>query len=201
MKNLLKLLIVLVMGSSLGFVWSGSIGAGENLIQNSWAQGLDNANGCWRGGDIHSGWNHSETVSLSRCPKNPPPPGSVYGSAFKNGPRSGPGMMGVETLSRQNIFHDVEGGFWLEFSTLLICVRCDYFIAEIQGDGVVLGEILHFNQGMTPCDTSEKWNRYCGSLYVPPGNYGTIKLRIRTMFTLGNSLGVKWTGLELYKVD
>ena len=126
-------------------------------LQNTWALGIDNASGC--PGDIDDGWTHSATVSLSRCPKNPSPTQtSGNGAAFKNGPVNGGGQAGVETTSTQTFVLPFAESHELTFSALIVCVRCDYLIAEIYGDGQYLGDLLNYTEGMQSCGS---WD--CGS--------------------------------------
>lgn len=163
-------------------------------LQNTWALGIDNVTGC--PGDINSGWVHSETVSLSRCYKNPSPDAPNGGAAFKNGPKNGLGQAGIETTSSQTFILPYSAdGHELTFSALIICVRCDYLIAELYGDGQYLGELLHYTEGIASCG-EWGWQRYCGEpLTIPQAN--EYEIVIRSLWTESNSLGVKWTGLEL----
>lgn len=165
------------------------------VLENTWALGIDESSGC--PGDIYAGWSHSSTVSLSRCPKNPAPAGMTDGAAFKNGPVSGGGIAGVETVSVQSFTLPPAEAYTFDFSALIICVRCEYLQVDLFGDGQYLGSLLQFTDGSTACDTSEKWPRYCGdSLTV---DYAAeYEIHIRSMWTRSNSLGVKWTGLELH---
>lgn len=176
----------------------GSVDADENnIILNAWAQGMYEEDGC--PGNIHDGWTHSETVTLSRCPKNPAPSGDPNddGSAFKNGPVNGLGTIGVETSSTQSFSLPESDGYTFNFSSLVICVRCDYLEVDLYGDDVYLGSLLSFHNGSESCDNSEKWPRYCGD-DLSVGYYETYTIDIRSMYTASDALGVKWTGLELY---
>lgn len=162
-------------------------------LQNLWALGIDNATGC--PGDISDGWTHSETVSLSRCPKNPSPDGISPGAAFKNGPVSGSGQSGVETTSSQAFTLPYDESHKLTFSALIVCVRCDYLVAELFADGAYVGELLNYTPGMESCG-SWGWQRYCGEP-LTVGHANEYEIVIRTLWTQSNSLGVKWTGMEL----
>lgn len=165
-----------------------------NLLTNTYALGIDNAAGC--PGDIDEGWTHSATVSLSRCPKNPAPTApDDDGAAFKNGPVSGGGQAGVETTSSQTFALPFAESHELTFSALIVCVRCDYLIAELYGDGQYLGELLNYTEGAASCG-AWGWQRYCGQP-LTVAHYDSYELVIRTLWTRSNSLGVKWTGLEL----
>lgn len=163
-------------------------------LQNVWALGIDNASGC--PGDIGSDWAHSATVSLSRCPKNPAPDGGP-GAAFKNGPVSGGGQSGVETTSSQLFTLPYAETHQLTFSMLAVCVRCDYIIVELYGGGELLGTLLTVDDsGAGGVDTGEGWPRYSGSVLAVP-HYSEYELVIRSLWTESNSLGAKWTGLQL----
>lgn len=165
------------------------------VLENTWALGIDESTGC--PGDIDSAWAHSENVSLSRCPKNPAPPGQTDGAAFKNGPVNGFGQVGVETWSAQTFTLPVAESYTFDFSTLIICVRCDYVRADLYADGNYVGDLLDFPNISSVCDTSEKWPRFCGNrLTVPYASEYT--LLITSMFSQSDSLGAKWTGLELW---
>ena len=180
----------------LVFAFAGERARAEpnNILINTWALGIDNATGC--PGDISSGWTHSPTVSLSRCPKNPAPTAPTDdGAAFKNGPVSGGGVPGVETTSSQTFALSFAESHTLTFSALIVCVRCDYLIAELYGDGLYLGQLLNYTEGMQACG-SWNWQRYCGDP-LTVAHYDSYEIVIRTRWTQSNSLGVKWTGLEL----
>lgn len=172
-----------------------------NLIDNAWALGIDNASGC--PGDIDSGWVHSATVSLSRCPKNPSPFGpNEPGAAFKNGPVMGPGQPGVETLSYQEFILPYATSHTLQFQSLIICVRCDYLHVDLYGDGQYLGRLLDYNPHVSiPDYYYDSTDRIDWPGYIGPEltvmHYETYRLEIKTMFTAFNSLGVKWTGMQL----
>ena len=175
-------------------------GAGEpvQVLINTWAWGIEEQSGC--PGDIHSGWEHSDTVSLARCYKNPAPPdGEQGGSAFKNGPRSGPGLPGVETTSTQTFTLPAADSYTFTFETFLVFVWCDYFVAELYGDGEYLGEFMNVTPGNwddTVCG-NVLWDRHCSpELNVPYA--AEYSLNIRTLFTASDSLGIKWTGLKLF---
>lgn len=162
-------------------------------LRNVWAKGVDDTN-C--PGDITSEWTHSPTVSLSRCPKNPAPDGGD-GAAFKNGPVSGLGQSGVETTSTQTFTLPEAEVHQLAFSTLAVCVRCDYIVAELYGDGVLLGTLLEIDgSGAGGVDTTEGWPRYTGPILAVP-HLPEYQLVIRSLWTTSNSLGAKWTGLRL----
>lgn len=166
----------------------------NNALINTWALGIDESVGC--PGDIYPGWVHSETVTLSRCPKNPAPSGNIEddGAAFKNGPVNGLGDPSVETSSKQIFNLPVADGYIFEFTALIICVRCDYLEVDLYGDGTYLGSLMRFKDEDPSCEDVEKWPRYCGDPLVVD-YYSTYTIDIRTMS--GDSLGVKWTGLEL----
>ena len=185
------LLFVFIVGL---FLVSGTAVAEPYGLQNVWALGIDNASGC--PGDINSGWQHSATVSLSRCPKNPSPDGlGQPGAAFKNGPVNGGGQSGIETTSSQVFTLPFADNHELSFSALIVCVRCDYLVVDLYGDGQYLGDLLDYTEGMQSCGVYD-WQRYCGEP-LSVAHYDSYEIVIRTMWTQSNSLGVKWTGLEL----
>lgn len=163
-------------------------------LRNVWAKGVDN-NNC--PGDINSEWTHSSTVSLSRCPKNPAPDGGD-GAAFKNGPVNGLGQPGVETTSTQIFTLPEAASHQLTFSMLAVCVRCDYIVVELHdGDGALLGTLLEIDASYTGgVDTGEGWLRFTGPALAVP-HLPEYQLVIRSMWTVSNSLGAKWTGLHL----
>ena len=167
--------------------------AGPHGLRNVWAKGVDD-NNC--PGDIHSEWTHSPTVSLSRCPKNPAPDGGD-GAAFKNGPVSGLGQSGVETTSTQTFTLPEAAMHQLTFSTLAVCVRCDYITIELHGGGTVLGTLLEIDDSYAGgVDTGEGWLRFTGPVLTVP-HLPEYQLVIRSMWTASNALGAKWTGLRL----
>lgn len=163
-------------------------------LRNVWAKGVDDTN-C--PGDIHSEWVHSPTVSLSRCPKNPSPDGGP-GAAFKNGPVQGLGQPGVETTSTQTFTLPEAESHQLTFSMLAVCVRCDYIIVELRdGDGALLGTLLEIDDSYAGgVDTGEGWLRFSSPVLAVP-HLPEYRLVIRSMWTVSNSLGAKWTGLRL----
>lgn len=195
MESKTKLFSVLLFVFIVGlFLVSGTAVAEPYGLQNVWALGIDNASGC--PGDINSGWAHSPTVSLSRCPKNPSPYGlGQPGAAFKNGPVNGGGQSGVETTSGQIFTLPYADSHELSFSALIICVRCDYLTVDLYGNGQYLGELLNYAPGMQSCGVWD-WQRYCGEPLVVT-HYDSYEIVIRTRWTQSNSLGVKWAGLEL----
>lgn len=171
-----------------------------SVLVNNWALGAGNAFGC--PGNIDQGWDHSSTVSVSRCPKNPSPfgPGEP-GAAFKNGPRSGPGRPGVETVSAQEFTLPPAPSHTFQLSALIVCVRCSYFRADLYGDGQHLGQLLERLPNQRPDYRYEgsgrnNWPGYTGDV-LTTGHYDTFRIEIRTLFTASNSLGVKWTGIDL----
>lgn len=163
------------------------------LLKNTWALG-DNDAGC--PGNIHDSWTHGPTVSLSRCPKNQPPPGSLSGAAFKNGTQQGLGQAGVESVSEQSFTVEPADEHTFTLSAYIISVRAEYLVADLYGDGEYLGELLNYQDAShDPCGL-DLWPQYCGApLTVPHAEVYTI--RIRTLFLREDSLGIKWTGLEL----
>jgi len=76
--------------------------------------------------------------------------------------------------------------------------RGDYLIAEIYGDGQYLGDLLNYTEGMQSCG-AWGWGRYCGDP-LTVSHADEYEIVIRTRWTQSNSLGVKWTGLELVDV-
>lgn len=167
----------------------------DNALLNNWALGVNNLPGC--PGDIGAAWTHSETVSLSVCPKNPSPygPGEA-GAAFKNGPFMGPGRPGIETISIQEFIAPPGAVHSFKFSALVICVRCDYLRADLYAGDLFLGRLLDFSPASIPSSTAEDWPRYTGPIVTAP-HYDTYQIVIRSMFTNNEALGVKWTGLIL----
>lgn len=163
-------------------------------LRNVWAKGVAD-DSC--PGDIASEWAHSPTVSLSRCPKNPAPDGGD-GAAFKNGPVQGLGQSGVETTSTQAFTLETAVSHQLTFSMLAVCVRCDYIVVELHdGSGTLLGTLLEIDAtGAGGADMGEGWPRYTGPVLAVP-HLPEYQLVIRSMWTRSDSLGAKWTGLQL----
>ena len=181
----------------------------ENLIKNAWALGIDNSSGC--PGDIHFGWTHSETVSLSRCPKNPSPDGAGHpGAAFKNGPVQGPGKPEIETISTQEFVLSEAESHTLQFSSLIMQVRAEYLHVDLYGNNdddehlgnLYLGRLLNYDPDTSVPDYYQDggergdWPGFIGPELVV-AHYDIYRIEIRTLFTMPNSLGIKWTGLRL----
>lgn len=191
-KQLFPILVLLLVTAVL--TGEPTAVAGPHGLRNVWAKGVDD-NNC--PGDINSEWTHSETISLSRCPKNPSPDDGP-GAAFKNGPINGLGRSGVETTSIQTFTLAEAEAHQLTFSTLAICVRCDYIIVELHSDsGELLGTLLEIDAtGAGGVDTGEGWERYTGPVLLAP-HLPAYQLVIRSLWTQSNALGAKWTGLRL----
>lgn len=176
-----------------------------NVIVNAWALGIDNATGC--PGDINSGWQHNQEMSLSRCYKNPAPPDgtSSGGAAFKCGPTQG--QCSANTLGESWQDFDVldrgvtaASTYTVTYSHLQVCVGCTFVRVELLGSNdsgqtwAQLGTLLDFEPDDPPCDTAAIWETHCGGPLVV-AHHDLFRLYVTGMYS--QQSGYKFTGVNL----